>query len=517
MMAALSGRQHLTLLLLSLALLLFSALRFSGPARGYWDTYITVPAMFMTGQRVDLQRIDGSPRFDYELADRIPASTFDPSPGGFGIASKDQRIGAAVLFGAPFSLFNMATFRWGYAGIWVLAFLFGFLALRALLRPEETSAPQPGRDFAVPLAGALVLVLNPFSLTLDRLNGNLFGLAILTCLFFLMSERRPTWWLIGMVYGILGGIRNEAIILGPMMLAFLWRRAPEPRAFARSLAVFTATAAVAITPVLLWNRFAYGQMIIHPSQVAHLQGFRPTFEHSLFGAAFEFNGLLNVPFHDHLVRTPHFAYPTFLLWPLITIKSLGLALAGLAPVGVVELWRRRRFEAGVLLFWYGVFFVLFAPQENWEELKQTFMALHLFPLVAFVSAGLAWLLARLRSPRAWGVLGALVVGLGLFVFSARWVDAPADERWYVRFPHAGRNDAGLEELPEARRKDWEYFYTRETESEIARERVDLASPSPLPALYRPLEWPSAATLTRLAEEPFQRELSALAVWSYIYE
>ena len=506
-MSPLTYPQRWLLGLLALALGLLSLARFDGPARGYWDTYITVPAMFMTGHAVDLVRIDGTPRFSYQLQGRLPDDTYDPSPGGFGIASQDQRIGTAIVFAAPFSLLNLSAFRLGYALTWVVTFGFGFVALRRLLG-----------GFTCPLAGALVLVLNPFSLYLERLNGNLFGLAGLTFLWVLATEERPRWWLVGLVYGVLGGIRNEAIVLGPVMLALLWRGGGGRwRSFACHLAAFTAAAFVTILPVLLWNDFAYGQAIIHPSQVARLEGFRPTFPHRFLGHTFAFNGLLNWPFHEAWVRTPHFAFPTVLLWPLITVRVLGVGLAALGGLGVVALLRARRFEGLVLCAWYLLVFGLFAPQENWEELKQTFMALHLLPLAAFVAAGLAWLAESARQPRRWGLAAAVAAVLAAAVWGARAVDLPADERWYVRFPHADRNDSGLAELPECLRKDWHFFYTRETEAEIAAERARLATPRLLPRLYRPFVPPPADLGTRLLSEPTTDTLRTLAIWSYIYE
>ena len=494
------------LILCALAVLASAALRFDGPSRGYWDTYITVPAMFMTGQPVDLRRVDGSPRFDYTLEGRLPDDTFDPD--SYGIASKDQRIGTGILFAAPFALFNMAAFRWTYAACWALLFVFAHRALRQLL----------GGGWA-PLAGALFLVFNPFSLYLDRLNGNLFGLVFLAFLWLLLSEERPAWWLAGAVFGIVGGIRNEAIILAPLFPAFILHREGLTRRAAGAFAASVGAAAVAILPVLIWNDFAYGQPIIHPSQVAHLEGFRPTFPHSWFGLGepFEFNGLLNYPFHTEVVRTPHFAYPTFLHWPLVTVKSLGLALAPLAAAGAVVLARRRPLEGALLLYWYGIVCALFAFQENWEELKQTFMALHLFPLAAFLAAGLAWFAERPRAPARWVGLAAAAGALALALLSLRGLEIPADERWYVRFPHAGSNDTGMDGLPVRLRKDWHFFYTRESAAEIAAERLHMTRPRPWPALYRPPHVPDGEDLAAALREPRQRELSTLAVWSYIYE
>jgi hypothetical protein len=491
---------------LAVLILLFSAWRFDGPAAGYWDTYISVPAIFMNGVPVELTRQDGSPRFDYALQGSLPEDTFDPSPGGFGIASKDQRIGAAILFGAPFSLLNMAAFRWGFAATWVFLFLFGYLAGRRILGEHRAA-----------LAGALLLVANPFSLYLDRLNGNLIGLAVLVFLFFLLLDESPQWWLIGLIYGLCGGIRNEAIILGPVFLGFLWLRRRGTRDLFVSFATFFLAALTTILPVLMWNRYAYGQMIIHPSQVAHLQGFRPTFPHRFLGSTFEFNGLLNWPFHDRLVRTPHFGYPTALLWPLVTIRSLGLVLVALVIPGAVALWRRNRAVAGALLYWYLIVYALFVVQENWEELKQTFMALHLFPLAIFVAAGGAWLASGWRRMARWGVVLGTAGALALGLLALRTVELPEDTRWYVRFPHAATNDAGLERLSQERRKDWHFFYTREAPGEADAERSRMTSPSPLPQLYRPFNRPADGAWGRILDEAGETHLRTLAVWSYIYE
>lgn len=499
------GHRWLTLVLLA-AVFVVSGLRFDGPSRGYWDTYIAVPAIFMTGQPVDLHWIDGSPRYDYELSGRIPDDTYDPTPGSFGIASADQRIGTGILFAAPFSLFRLAAFRWGYAACWALTFLFSLLCLRRLLR-----------GFWVPLAGALLLVFNPFSLYLDRLNGNVFGMATMIFLWFLMTGRKPAWWLVGLLYGIAGGIRNEAIIFGPIFLGFLALGSPGTGRFVRRLTVFTAGAAAGIAPVLAWNRFAYGQMLIHPSQVAHLEGFRPTFPHRFMDSEFQFNGLLNVPFHDELVRTPHFAFPTFLTWPLVTVTSLGLLLSAAGVVGFFTLSRRRPLQWVLLSYWYGIVALLFAFQENWEELKQTFMALQLFPLVVFVAAGLRWLGDRRREAYAWLMLGASLLVLTAGVLAIRQLEVEPDGRWYERFPHARNSESGLDELPPELRKDWHYFYTRETEAEVEREREHMTRLRPWPVLYRPLHVPDRADLQRIGREPVDRELRTLAIWSYIYE
>lgn len=489
-----------------LVIFVFSGLRFDGPTRGYWDTYIAVPAMFMTGQSVDLHRMDGTPRYQYTLKGRIPDDTFDPTPGSFGIASQDQRIGTAILFAAPFALFNKAAFRWLYAATWVLMFLFAFLALRRLVE-----------GFMVPYLASVFLVFNPFSLYLERLNGNQIGLFILVFLWYLLSSPAPRWSLIGLVYGLLGGIRNEVIVLAPIFPAFAWRQSCGAwRPFFRWMAAFSAMAAVGILPVLVWNDFAYGKALIHPSQVAHLEGFRPTFPHKFLWMEFQFNGLLNWPFYERVVRTPHFAFPTFIHWPLAALKSFGLVLSALALIGGVVLAQRRRFQAVALGFWYAVIALLFAFQENWEELKQTFMALHLFPVAAFLAVGLSWM-KQWRQVRRWVLVATIASALWLLARGAALLDFPPDERWYVRFPHAARNASGLAGLPEERRKDWHFFHTRETPEEVDRERKHMTSPTPWPSLYRPIVTPPPDVFDRILREPFERKHRTLAIWSYIYE
>jgi hypothetical protein len=161
--------------------------------------------------------------------------------------------------------------------------------------------------------------------------------------------------------------------------------------------------------------------------------------------------------------------------------------------------------------------LLFAPQENWEELKQTFLGLHLFPLVAFLAFGLDWLRRHAREVRAWLLPAGLALALGAGVVALRGLDVPVDERWYVRFPHAARNATGLDGLPQHLRKDWQFFHTRETPAELAVERANLTRVCALPCLTRPVHVPGPDVFARVAAEPSTSTLTTLAYWSYIYE
>jgi hypothetical protein len=69
---------------------------------------------------------------------------------------------------------------------------------------------------------------------------------------------------------------------------------------------------------------------MHSSQFNAFEGFRPTFPHSLGPWTFEFNGLLNVPFHHSWTRTPHFPFPIYLVALLLPVVTWGAA-ANLLP------------------------------------------------------------------------------------------------------------------------------------------------------------------------------------------
>ncbi|HCP47261.1 MAG TPA: hypothetical protein DIU15_14565, partial [Deltaproteobacteria bacterium] len=235
------------------------------------------------------------------------------------------------------------------------------------------------------------------------------------------------------------------------------------------------------------------------------------------GWAFQFNGLFNWPLHSELVRTPHFGFPTYLLFPLVTARALGLVGSAAVLLGVFSLTRRARLLAAVLVAWMLPVYILFGPQENWEEVKMTFMLLAWPPLALFLAEGLHWLMAGLPKKR----LGALVgvsLSVGLCVTLLGKVDAPQDTRWYVRFPNAAlaTNPGAQAGLAEEDRNDWLYFQSYETEAEIARERAKLTAALPWPAPYLPLRWDFGRELSEMGAEVGTRELEVLEIWGYIY-
>ena len=491
-------------LLLALLVAVVAVLRFDGPAACYWDTYITAPAMHMAAAPIDFVLRDGSEPDDYTLSGRLPDDLLDPDT--FGIITKDQRLGAGMTAAPAFAAFGLSGFRLLHGALWGLIALGGFLAARALL-------PAPWA-----LGAAALLSLNPFSLSLNRLNPNVFALAagvLLLALLLRRGEGRALGpaALAGLLYGLIGNIRPEAVVAAPAFVLGLWWLAPGWAL--RRLALASAVALLAISPTLLWSAWAFGDPLIHSSQYAGFEGFRPTFHHELLGWSFEFNGLLNWPFHDTVVRTPHFPVPTFVLVFLQTLATWGSLLLAAALLGWGELLRsaHTRRGAAVLLGWSLPLFVLLLPHENWDELKMTYLLLALPGLALPAAAGLRWMGRRPRRLVALAALTALLSGLAM---AGRFVDVPVDQRWYVRFPGAATNNSGIELLRGAQRRDWEFFHTRETPRELELEAARLFRGNVLPARRWPDEVSWGESLDLLVEQLGQRELRVLAVWRYIY-
>ena len=485
-------------------------LRFDGPARGYWDTYITAPAMFMSGQAVDFYRIDGTPVDPIQLRGQLPQDLVDKDT--FGIITKDQRIGGGMVAAPAFSAFGQIGFRILFALSFALIIPLTVLVWRRI---------QPGSDWAG-LCGGLLLAWNPFVVTVDRLNNNLFALPIMLAVLALILDRerrKSTLLLAGILFGILAGIRNEAICFVPAIVYWYVRSDGVhtwKQRFGQLLTVGGLTVVV-LSPFLYWKWYAFGHPLMHPSQYPHFQGFRPEFYHELFGSGFCFNGLFNWPLNDTLVRTPHFGYPTYILFPLVTARAFGVIGVALTILGFGLLWRSHGHVSRFLLFWMLPVYVLFGPQENWEEVKMTFMLLAYPPLGVAFAAGVYGCFQRGQLRRR--LVALAVIALAVFA-GIRWVgtvEAPVDERWYQRFPNAApENPSSLAGLDPADRNDHIYFERHESSEEIAQERAKLTAGYPWPMPYLPSRFHWDRSKDLIEGEWGQRSLRIEEIWDHIY-
>jgi hypothetical protein len=330
----------------------------------------------------------------------------------------------------------------------------------------------------------------------------------------------------GLLLGVLGGIRNMGVIYAPLFMLWVYFIAADhsesKKALARRMAglrgagLFATGALLTILPITYWKEFAFGFPLAHPSQFADFHGFRPTFEHTFLGLKFFFNGLLNFPFHSEWVRTPHFPFPVFLMIPLVFITSIGLLGVGLGFLGLKPLLREHRRTAWMAVAWLFITCLFWAFQENWEELKMSFLFLAMPPIFLFVSFGLGRLTAIGEMRGNALTLAAVTVILVVVIKFAFFLDFPQDQRWYERFPKAGTNSSQLSGLPEDKRLAPEFFLTRETDEERLATKQRLTSICLLPCQYLPLqtEWPTiGSTVEQELEQP---RLVVGNVWDTIY-
>jgi hypothetical protein len=501
-----------TALLVTLIVATAYLVMYRGPAEGYWDTYISVPAALITGEVVDFRSQSGQATFSYELQQRLPDDLV--APQSFGIATKDQRIGAAVLAAPFFKSFGVFGFRLFHAFVAALAALLMFIFVQGLT----------GTRWAA-LVGALLLVFNPFVLSFQNLNANLATMTMVCALFVLLETSPLRPFVIGLLFGAMGGVRNMAVIYAPLLVVWVFLEAManvQGKQFLRRIAglkaagFFVLGAFLAILPFTYWKEFAFGSPFAHPSQFPHFQGFRPTFEHSLVGLNFEFNGLLNFPFADHWIRTPHFPFPVFLMIPMVFIGAFGILLFGTGMLGVRPLSRERPRLAGYLIGWIAITCLFWAFQENWEELKMSFLFMALPPMVIFVAYGLRTLTAIGRLRNNLLTLGTIIVAITIFLKFSFYLEFPADDRWYQRFPKAAVNESGLNGLPDDKRLSPEFFLTRETEEERLAVKKRLTAICIFPCRYLPVDivWPGAGALA--TEELTASTLSVTNVWDKIY-
>ncbi len=461
----------------------------------YWDTYIAAPATFAAGRPCVFTGDKGQPAHPYKLKQRLPHDLV--GKGTYGIVSKDQRIGAGITFSVPYLVFGAAGFRVMYAAFGALAFLLSFAAGRRLYGGH-----------VLPAVLGLVVAVNPFMLSMNRLNANFISVPIMMGVMALLLQERPRWLLIGLIYGALGGIRNEAIMLVPAGLLLML----STRNGRRGIVLFVAGAVAGIAPYLAWNKYAFGKALIHASQFSDFEGWRPMFKHSLLGWEFEFNGLFNWPFHDTLVRTPHYPFPTWVTLPLVLVLCFGVLLSALALVGLWAQWRANRRWFFFLVLWITFCLGLFLFQENWEEPKTTFGALNIPALGVLMVRGIQWMAARPRCWRRWAVLAVTVLALEGAVLAARTVEVPVDERWHVRFPKAKKEASGVGCLKDEQRREWLFFHTDECPSELAEQRAKLTRGNLLPGLYYPLRW----TRGDVAAEWWHYEPKIFDIWEKIY-
>ena len=341
---------------------------------------------------------------------------------------EDARLGNTAVISGFIALYEGLGFRELHATCGTLLALGGFLLGLGV-----------GGSRRWGWVGLGLLALNPWVIGLPQTDQNLLTLAWLTPLCAL-TLKRPSWLLVGLWFGLVITMRHVLVLALPAFFFLAWTDGARGRA----LALLLLGLALETAMENLHHLLALGSLLRFESNAQF-----PALPYDVFGARIHWEGLMNWPLHDQLVRTPHRPFPTWLAWPLHVADHLGLVLSSALVVGTLAVWRRVR-EA---MFWallFGPVFVLLGLQEAWDVPNKMGVLLVAFtPLAAWALHGLRE--ATLR-PRTVGPVLIVLCLCGLL--GARSLEAwraPVDERYHAVHPEAPRENAGQVD-DEARRE-----------------------------------------------------------------
>lgn len=467
--------------------------RFEGPVKGYWDTYISVPAALITNQEVTFTSKEGNKLYSYSLPGKLPDNLVNNKT--YGISSKDQRLGSAIFFAPWFLFFKMFGFRLLFAVLGSVIGFFVFLATRTLTK-----------NFIISVFSACCAALNSYILSINTLNPNLLGMTIISILLYLLIRENPRGFIIGLIYGVLGGIRNEGILFLPAIIYKLFVSSDKKN---REIILFLIGTAITITPILYWNYFAFGNPLMHPTQFRGLDGFRPEFAHRFLFWKFNFNGLLNYPFYTRIIRTPYFSFPVFLLLPLIILSSFGLILSSLIFTGVLHA-RKKHFRTFIfLILWLLPMYLLLSILENWSDLKTTFILMWFNPIILFIGLGIDEFFLQENKTKL--ILGIILLSTILFISVKALTnyEFEADQRWYLRFPRTVKGTEFSYIGDDLRTKF-------EDPAELALQKKILTQGNFFPSLKETkINIPN--TLKTIKKEISTKDIITVDFWKYIYE
>ena len=324
--------------------------------------------------------------------------------------NRNVRLGNAALVAPGFIAFGFVGSRLVYAWAGAMVAAAGGLLGRRLL----------GRSAWAPLLG-LCMALNPYLLAIPLVDENLFAFMLTTAILCEVADDRPSPAVLGVLLGLLLGVRHIGVLVVPGLLWLLRGRDLRTRGWALGAAV----AAVTCVPWAIHHARVFGSVWAFES----FEEVRTPIVHRLFGLDIPFRGLLNYPFTDTWVRTPFNPAPTIAMVPLFILNRFGLLACALTPFGVAAL-RGTRLPAlrlgALALPLLGVISAL----ESWMQPNKMGIPLLVLPALVLILVLGARRLARARRARPFLVYGLVVAGLaGAQLGLERW-SVPEDARVY---------------------------------------------------------------------------------------
>jgi len=273
--------------------------------------------------------------------------------------------------------------------------------------------------------GLFLLPLNPYVLNFPQVDENLLTLAFSTSVLPMVAVG-GAYAVTGALFGLVVTMRHVMIpALAGMILVARGGRVRFIVAFV--LMTFTEN---------LHHLLALGSLFRNESLTQY-----PTLQYDLLGFDFQWSGMLNWPFYEHVVRTPHNPFPTFVLWPLYLVDNLGLILFSLMIIGFLSLWWRSRRQAAFWALWSIATIAVLAVQESWDQLNKMGVLVIVFgAFISWIVAGTFFIMRRYR----------LGIPLLASVMALSWCGVrvvrdwrpPADERYQNSF-HSASEDSEL--------------------------------------------------------------------------
>ncbi len=333
--------------------------------------------------------------------DLLRDSHFDARLGNTGVLSGMMAVFGAMGLRLLYGLIGMLLALGGHAiGRWV------------------------GRRAAWGWFGMAFLALNPYVTFIPRLDENLLTLAFATALVPFLARLGSSWLVGGTLFGLVVTMRH---CLLPAILAMGAVLVTAPRRM-RAIGAFLAAFVVVTIPENLHHLLAMGSLLRFETNNK-----LPPFPYQFLGFDFQWPGLMNWPFLEQVIRTPHNPFPNFLLWPLNVADHLGLILTALMLLGFVAIWARSRTQALFWLLWSAPVVAGLAVQENWDYANKVGVILIVFGAVA------AWVVAGAAFVGRRPVVGLVAVallagGLHVGIRGVRDWRVPADPRYYAANP-----------------------------------------------------------------------------------
>ena len=468
------------------ALVVFSVfmLNYRGPAATPSDARMFVPGMFLAERTVPILDQEGT-EILVNVPKRAPDSVTALGPGS--AATGDQCIGAAVVLAVPLRLFGPAGAHLLYAVI---------PALLSLLMYGMTARVFGRRWLA--FCAQLLAAVNPLMLSYQSLHPAFIAATLVAAIMYLLVDPARHFLLLGMLFGALVSVENEALVFAPVILLMLAtdRRAVIPARLTDG--VFALLGFIlALAPALYWKELAFGSILVHPRQV--LPGGGTHFSHRVFGWQFHSAALFNFPMQAGVVRTPHFPFPTFLGMPMALARGFGLFFVATFFMGIGPLHREDRRLARFFVALVMVTFLWWGFQENWDERRMAVAMLIVPAAVLLMSAGLLRF-ARISTLRS-NVFGLAVVTCVLLAMikGTLFMEFPVDPRWNELHPDAVRNLSGLDGLDGDRRLEAVFHTTSETRDELELEKARFTAGNLLPRAYLPTRWTPGESLRRFLD------------------